>query len=430
MMSYRSISLLSILAFFLLVAPLLSSCGSASMASSAHPTSSPSNRTPQSSAVAFASCQKSVYTASGSSVSSPSTPRSIYFGGSHGDLYAVNAQTGSLRWCLDLNPSGTQAKPCPGRSCPPPSMLRVGKPAVVGGVVYVCAANGGENGYLYAFNAHDGSLRWRTQTDCWSVDIPFADYALPLVSNGIVYSGLYAVRASDGRVLWKSHIDLSKEGELILLVAMNGVVFACTEGAVYALNAQDGSIRWRYPSHAFFDVGGPLSVSNQVLIVGTQGSVNQPQTSAVYALNAENGSLLWYHLMGDYVGAAFLNNVVYVSSGDQYLYAFNPANGNIRWRHKFTYSVYNPVFATNGILYLNIDGANALDSTSGKVLWHQSLGWNQSVDFLPSVVVDGVDYLVRVDGSGNSTLYALIASSGAEYWHSTTLPQISPLTVI
>jgi outer membrane protein assembly factor BamB len=58
--------------------------------------------------------------------------------------------------------------------------------------------------------------------------------------------------------------------------------------------------------------------------------------------------------------------------------------------------------------------------------WHLS----QSVDFIPSVVVDGVDYLASTDGQGNSMLYALNASSGAEYWHISNLNQISPLAVV
>jgi outer membrane protein assembly factor BamB len=176
--------------------------------------------------------------------------------------------------------------------------------------------------------------------------------------------------------------------------------------------------------------GGPLAVSNQMLFVGTQGSVDQPETSALYVINTQNGSLRWYKLMGDYVGTAFLNNVAYVSSRDQYLYALNMNNGTVLWRHKFIYPVYNPALAVNGILYINIDGAYALDSTNGSVLWYKPLGTSQSVDFIPSVVVDGVDYLASTDGQGNSTLYALNASTGAEYWHISNLNQISPLVVV
>ncbi len=168
-----------------------------------------------------------------------------------------------------------------------------------------------------------------------------------------------------------------------------------------------------------------------MLFVGTQGSVNQPETSALYAINTENGALRWYYLMGDYVGAALLNNVAYVSSGGPSLYAFNMSTGTVLWHYKFTklVSISNPTLTTGGTLYINVDGAYALRSDNGRVLWHKPLGADQCGYFLPSVVVDGVDYLACTDGQGNSMLYALDASNGAEYWHSTNIPQISPLTV-
>ncbi|HEY6543103.1 MAG TPA: PQQ-binding-like beta-propeller repeat protein [Ktedonobacteraceae bacterium] len=344
---------------------------------------------------------------------SGATPRSLYFGGDRGNLYAVNAQTGSLRWCIHLNNPGPQItpQPCPGH-CPPSfqSYFTVGTPAIVDGVVYVCASSDGETGDTYALNASDGSLRWRTQSGCWSVSMPFGDNAIPLVDNGIVYSGLAALRAQDGQVLWKeTHIDFAQDGELILLAVTDGVLYACTEAAVYALNAADGSLLWRYPPHAYMTPGGPLIVSrsNHTLIVGTQGSVDQPETSALYAISTDNGTLRWYRLMGDYAGAVFMNNQVYVSSRDQYLYALNVSNGKTLWRHKFIYPTYNPALAVNGTLYINIDGAYALNSADGSVLWHQLLGSSQSNAFSPSFVADGIDYLASTDGQGNSTLYAL-----------------------
>jgi len=415
--------------------PLLSSCGlNTTPTSSKQPGLSNTHAAQPHEAGAY-NCKGSVHSASNTSASSSTTPRSIYFGGSRGNLYAVNAQTGNLRWCIHLdNPQRQTTPTCPpGGHCPAlPSIFIIGTPAVVDGVVYVCASGGGETGYTYAFNASDGTLRWRTQSDCWSVSIPFGDSAIPLVNNGVVYSGLYALRAQDGQALWKeTHINLAQDGELILLAVANGVVYACTEAAVYALNAADGSIRWRYPPHTYMTVGGPLVVStfNQTLIVGTQGSVDQPQTSAVYAINTENGTLRWYHLMGDYVGATFLNNVAYVSSGDEYLYAFNASNGNMHWRTKLGYTAWSAPVIAKRILYTNADGAYAVDSTNGRILWHKSLGADQSVSFNPSVVVDGTDYLASTDGHGVSTVYALNASNGAEYWYSANIPQISPLAV-
>jgi outer membrane protein assembly factor BamB len=164
--------------------------------------------------------------------------------------------------------------------------------------------------------------------------------------------------------------------------------------------------------------------------VGTQGPDDQPETSAVYAINTDNGTLRWYHLMGDaYAGAVFINNQVFVSSRDQYLYALNAGNGKVLWRHKFTYPTYNPALAVNGTLYINVDGAYALNSADGSILWHQLLGFSQSNTFSPSVVAGGIDYLVSTDGYGKSILYALNASSGREYWHSTDFNMVSPLAI-
>ena len=429
-MSYRTKHLLLMVALFSLLLPLLSSCGPKTAPSSAQQTSVLNNMTPQPHQVGSYSCQRSVHPASSGIASPSSTPRSIYFGDSRGNLYAVNAKTGELRWCIHLNSPKTVTNPCPGRPCPPSaSFLIIGTLTVVDGVAYVCISGSSGASSTYAFTISDGSLRWRTQTECWTNTNSFVSSIGPLVNNGVVYSGLYALHAQDGQVLWKTHIDPSVEGQVIPLTMVDGVIYANTEGAIFAITTRDGSIRWHYPPNSNVSLGGPLAISNQMLFFGTIGSVNQPETSALYALNTQNGSLRWYKLMGDYVGTAFLNNVAYVSSRDQYLYALNMNNGTVLWRHRFIYPTYNPALAMNGALYINIDGAYALRSDNGGILWHKPLGTSQSVDFLPSVVVDGVDYLASNDGRGNSILYALRATDGAEYWHSANIPQISPLTV-
>jgi outer membrane protein assembly factor BamB len=436
-MSYRSKHNLFIVAFFLMLFTLLSSCSTNSISSSNQHTgtlssnlhtATPGNQTPQPQDVVLSRCQGSVPPAVITAIPSP-TQKSIYFGGASSNLYALSAQTGKLRWCIHMS---QLPLPCAKKPCTPffrlQEPLRVGTPAVVDGVVYVCASNA--PGYTFAFNARDGSLRWRTKTDCWIVDIPFNDNATPLVDNGVVYSGTYALRAQDGHILWRAPTTVSSVGEFILLALVDGVLYGDTEGGVYAINAQDGSILWHYPPKLNLPVSGPLVVSNQMLFVGSLHSDNQPGTSALYALNSQIGSLRWYYLMDDYAGATLVNNMVYVSSRDQYLYAFNISNGKVLWRHKFTYPAYNPALAVNGVLYINIDGVYALDSTNGSVLWHKSLGFSQSVTFTPSVVIDGVDYLASKGGSqGEDTLYALNASTGTAYWHISNFNQVSPLTV-
>ena len=121
-------------------------------------------------------------------------------------LHAVNASDGTVRWCQQVTltreyryQSGESV------SYPPPPHMLFGTPRVANGVVYVCAS--GYGNYSYAFNAGDGTLRWRTPTDAWRVSMPFGDFAVPIVKDGIVYNGTYALNEQDGTVLRRIAFD-------------------------------------------------------------------------------------------------------------------------------------------------------------------------------------------------------------------------------
>ncbi|HEV2583225.1 MAG TPA: PQQ-binding-like beta-propeller repeat protein [Ktedonobacteraceae bacterium] len=409
-MSHRFKSLLLTVGFCALLAPLLASCDIQTAPS--HPQ--------QPRPVSVAACHGTLRPASATGTPSRSVPRSIYFGTSQGELYAVNAQTGSPRWCITLiSVNHTSAS--------------VGTPAIVDGVVFVCASIDGQtNGSLYALNASDGALRWQTRTYCSIGGL--GDAGLPLVNSGVVYSGYYAVREQDGQPLWEVPSALVQES--IFLAVSNGVLYGCTYGNVFALNTANGSMLWRYPPYKF-NIQGAKVVSPQLIVVGTQEPVNV-QTSALYVLNTDTGTLRWYFLMGSYVGATYLNNVVYVGAGDGYVYAFDAKSGNVLWHDHFatgafTYGAFAPALS-NGVLYINGDGAYALRSDTGSVLWHNTLGTKNSeitppasydyVSFQPSTVSNGIDYVAITGRGAATTLYALNASTGAEEWHSQLFPQL------
>ena len=109
--------------------------------------------------------------------SSPAMVDGVVYVGSHdGNLYALDAATGSLRW-----------------SFPTAGAVR-SSPAVVDGVVYVTSWDGN----AYAVDAATGQERWRSSIG------GLADSS-PVVANGIVYvasSDLYALDAATGVELW------------------------------------------------------------------------------------------------------------------------------------------------------------------------------------------------------------------------------------
>ncbi len=178
-------------------------------------------------------------------------------------LHAVNASDGTVRWCQQVKLTEELTKEWSSRHGMrhlPPPYLTFGTPRVANGVVYVYAS--GYGGYTYAFNARDGALRWRTRTDGWIVSMPFADYAVPLVKDGIVYNGTYALNAQDGTVLWRIAIDTRR---LSLQALVDGMVYAITQMGIYAINAQNGEVRWRYDTH--LSPGGPLVVADHLSLL-------------------------------------------------------------------------------------------------------------------------------------------------------------------
>ena len=335
-------------------------------------------------------------------------------------LYAVHASNGTVRWCQQVQLTQERIQELSARHGPAAHLrpMRFGAPRVANGVVYVCASGYGR--YTCAFNAGDGRLRWRTPTDAWSVAIPFADYAVPVVRDGIVYTGTYALQAQDGTVLWRIAIDTRWLSPQALV---DDTLYAVAEWEIYAINAQNGAVRWRFESDAYMHSSGPPIVANHLLYVGTSGSVDHPEQSRCYALDAETGTLRWEYPLGNgYAGAVIHDESIYVSSGDRHLYALEKHNGSLRWKYRFDYPTSNTATIAGNVVLIH--GVYALSSVDGTLLWHKDLKW-----CTPSVVVDGVVYLASGDGRGRSILYALDASNGTEYWHSHYPYQISLLAV-
>src|SRR6266704_2379814 len=248
----------------------------------------------------------------------------------YGQLYAVNASDGTVRWCQQLTLTREYGYQ-PGVSYPPPPHMLFGTPRVVNGVVYVCASGSGR--YTYALNEQDGTVLRRIAFD----------------------------------TRWLSPQALVED-----------TIYAMSQMGVYAINAQNGEVYWLYQPDAPTIMSGPLVVADHLLYAGTSGSVDHPEKSYFCALDAEKGTERWRYTMGSYIGAVIHNERVYVSSGDRCLYALDKHNGSLRWKYQFVSPGHYPATIAENVLYINTDGAYALSSTDGAVLWHQHLGSSPS----------------------------------------------------
>lgn len=156
----------------------------------------------------------------------------VFFGSSDGNVYALNAKDGRLKWKFATR-----------------GMVHSG-PALYRGVLYV----GGWDTYLYAIDAETGKEKWRFKTG----NEPFMSgiEASPAVKDGVVYFGardahVYALRADNGEKLW-SH-ETSHSWVLTTPAVADGVVYAGTSDTflMLALDAKSGTEKWQFKTNGY-----------------------------------------------------------------------------------------------------------------------------------------------------------------------------------
>ncbi|HEU4783162.1 MAG TPA: PQQ-binding-like beta-propeller repeat protein, partial [Ktedonobacterales bacterium] len=181
-------------------------------------------------------------------------------------------------------------------------------------------------GYLIAFRASDGTVRWRTM----------GYTASPVIADGILYTAsgadLVALRPqSDGVAeVWRTPLDTTaltstpvlRDG--ILYVNTSGLTanHAAPDGSVYAVDASTGHILWRFQTHGSM-FGAPVVTADSVYTNAEPAS----QMSTLFALNRADGALRWRVQRKEYMtGMAVLGGTIYVGSTDNNVAAFRVSN--------------------------------------------------------------------------------------------------------
>jgi outer membrane protein assembly factor BamB len=190
------------------------------------------------------------YTTERSVWASPTTNEScdcVFVASMDHRLYALNAQTGELRWKTE-DLGGALASP----------------PTIYDGMLF----QGTSDNQMLALDASNGETIWAFETAGWV-------WSGAAFDNGVIYFGdlegnLYAVEAESGTEVWSIQTDsavLSKP------LVQGDLIFYTTEGTnLYAIN-KDGETEWRKETP--FKVYGPVLAANDLLLV-SQTDVNSP----------------------------------------------------------------------------------------------------------------------------------------------------------
>ncbi len=130
--------------------------------------------------------------------------------------------------------------------------------------------------HVYALRARDGAVVWDRALE--TGDTPIRnEAAIPVVAGGIVYDGsavapyMHALDAKTGRLLWKREV---KGPVKSAPVAVRGTLyFGDLHGYLWALDGKTGRVRGALRTGVRFNVGSPVVVGSSLLIGSIEGVV-------------------------------------------------------------------------------------------------------------------------------------------------------------
>ena len=176
----------------------------------------------------------------------------VYFESYDGFFYALETSTGELRWKFStagerrFTGKHLHGFIPAGEAMPDPFDLYLSSPAVWNRAVYF----GSGDGNVYALDAATGALKWKVRTgDVVHASPAIADGTLYI---GSWDSFFYALDAATGRVRWRFKTGVDREvsnqqGMQASAAVLDGVVyFGCRDAHLYAVDARTGKQRWAF----------------------------------------------------------------------------------------------------------------------------------------------------------------------------------------
>jgi outer membrane protein assembly factor BamB len=311
----------------------------------------------------------------------------VYAGSAAGELVALRASTGELRWRKKIG-------------------AVYSKPAMDGGLMYV----GTEDGALFCLDAQTGDEKWRYQSRG-----PIGQ--MPLVSGQLVVFAnegdqVIALDALSGELKWSYKADSPEENTLRghAGVTSDGELFftGFSNGNIVALRRDTGSVAWlqslKGEALAFFDVDAtPAVIDETVYVTSSSGGV--------YALDKTSDLVRWRTPLWDAALPSATGNVggltsdgiyLYVAVADLGIHALD-LQGNVVWRVGANKGgePATPVLSGDLVVYtLAKDGLYLARRRSGEIVEYWDPG--DGISAAPAVSSDGRMFVI----SNRGILYA------------------------
>jgi len=335
--------------------------------------------------------------------SSPAVKDGVIYFGAGSRLYAVNAETGTFRWCYPATETLT-------------STIRT-SPAVGDGMVYF----GCGDGRLYAISTVDGSLVWSfvTRSNITSS---------PVLVGDVLYFGsddrkLYALDARTGGMEWPGGFR-TNDGIASSPAVSDGLVyFLSTDTVLYAAGAISYQLSWATRIGSGSRHTTPIVADNTVYLAAG---------NMLYALQAKSSRIKWSATMPGEITTtpAVARGIIYFAFKDGKASKFCALTnaGKLKWKEPVVIdapSYSSPIVVDDTVIITANKGIIlALDTETGQIKWKYTV--------MPSILEYGSQRykyryvnLVAAPVVVNGTLYVL-ADDGALHAFSMDSPDQTP----
>jgi eukaryotic-like serine/threonine-protein kinase len=324
----------------------------------------------------------------------------VYFGAYDGNLYAVDAATGQLKWKFHTEGEHRYAakhlhgsQPA-AETMPDPFDFFLSSPAIWNGAVFF----GSGDGNIYSLNAASGSLNWKFKTgDVVHASPAIADGTLFL---GSWDSYFYALDAATGKEKWrfKTGDDPDTHNQVGIqssaAVADGTVYFGCRDSNFYALDEATGHKKWAFSNHGSWVISSP-AVKDGKVYFGTSDSglfhaLDGKTGTPIFSLKFQGWPM--------FSSPAVAGNMLYIGSHVGKLFAIDLAGQKAAWTFETEASKQNGPTYTKPDGTPKYDAAFASDFYDDMIVGVDKM-MSVGVILSSPVVVDDVIYVGSADGN-------------------------------
>jgi eukaryotic-like serine/threonine-protein kinase len=257
----------------------------------------------------------------------------VYIGSFDGNFYALDAASGALRWKFATEGERRfaarhlhGAEPA-AETMPDPFDLFLSSPVVSGDTVYF----GSGDGNVYALDASSGALRWKFHTGNVVHASPALDAGTLYVGSWDSY--FYALDAASGKERWRfktgeDPLINNQVGIQSSAVVADGMVyFGCRDSKLYALDARSGAQRWAFDNKGSWVISSPAVREGKIYFATSDTAMLRALDAKSGAVLFELSFNHWPF----FSSPALAGNYLYIGSHAGKLLAINLTTAKSAW---------------------------------------------------------------------------------------------------